>query len=399
ENLVRFASITVSRYRAAGRAGGGCVMGSENLKGIAVRGTRGIQPADPKGFMEMIADLHERLNRNVRARDGYRLFGTLLATGYYQRIGVNAYRNNQHSLLPEEKYQKLSHRSYSTKMEDGALSCSAGCVSPCGGWHRVKGDESVAAHDHAGSLGSKPEYLGIASFGVVCDIPDMAAVTHLSERCNDYGMDLVEMGGICGFLLELWQRGLIGPQDAQEWFGEPVALEWGDHKAVEKIIDVIALHKGKLGDLFQAGLYKGAQRLEEEKNISALQYALYGKGGAVFTEDIRHTPSWALNMAVASRGSDHLKGHGTLDKMNRADISQHYFGTPDGAKPFDITLKGAGSAKAEVRCGIINSLGLCIHLVSDDPILYPHELFCRALETAIGLKLTPDELEAVGRRV
>ncbi|MEK7847339.1 MAG: aldehyde ferredoxin oxidoreductase N-terminal domain-containing protein, partial [Chloroflexota bacterium] len=177
ENLVRFASITVSRYRAAGRAGGGCVMGSKNLKGIAVRGSKGIQPADPKGFMEMIADLHERLNRNVRARDGYRLFGTLLATGFYQRIGANAYRNNQHSLLPEEKYQKLSHRAYNTRMEDGALSCSAGCVSPCGGWHRVKGDESAAAHDHAGSLGSKPEYLGIASFGVVCDIPDMAAVT------------------------------------------------------------------------------------------------------------------------------------------------------------------------------------------------------------------------------
>ncbi|MEK7847340.1 MAG: aldehyde ferredoxin oxidoreductase C-terminal domain-containing protein, partial [Chloroflexota bacterium] len=77
----------------------------------------------------------------------------------------------------------------------------------------------------------------------------------LSERCNDYGMDLVEMGGICGFLLELWQRGLIGPQDTQEWFGEPLPLEWGDYKAVEKIIDVIALHKGKLGDLFQAGLY------------------------------------------------------------------------------------------------------------------------------------------------
>ncbi|MDP2953059.1 MAG: aldehyde ferredoxin oxidoreductase C-terminal domain-containing protein, partial [Chloroflexota bacterium] len=191
----------------------------------------------------------------------------------------------------------------------------------------------------------------------------------------------------------------IGPQDAQEWFGEPLSLEWGSYKTVEKVIDAIALHKGKLGDLFQGGLVKGAQRLEDERNIPALQYAIYGKGGGACILEVRQTPSWAINQAVASRGADHLKGFGTLDKINRADISQHYFGTPDGAKPMDITLKGAGSAKAEDRCAIISSLGLCNFLVATDPLLYPHEVFCRAVETLTGLKLSPQELEMAGRRI
>ncbi|MDO8491575.1 MAG: aldehyde ferredoxin oxidoreductase C-terminal domain-containing protein [Dehalococcoidia bacterium] len=399
ENLVTFGSITVSRHRSAGRTGAGAVMASKNLKAIAARGTRGIPIYDPKGFFKAMDDLAVAMRTNQRLLDGWKLFGTLMATGVYQRTGVNAYRNNQESGMPDEKYQKLSHRFYRDRMAVSMLSCSPGCITGCDGRWKLKGDESPFARKHPGLTGNKPEYAAIGSFGAVADIPDLPAATYLGMLCTKYSMDMIEVGTICGFLMELWQKGIINADDTKEWFGEPVTLEWENYDAVEKIVQSIALQNNKLGDIFKGGLYKAAQRIEEMKNAPALKYALYGKGGAPFMEDVRHTPGWAMNMAVASRGADHLKGTGTLDKVNRPDISKHYFGRDDGAKPFDPTLKGASSALSENRCALINSLGICISLTAADPFAFSPELFARALQAATGMAYTGDDLLLAGERI
>lgn len=399
ENLVSYACIAVSRHRVAGRTGAGCVMGSKNLKALAARGTKGIPIHDPKAFFVAVDALIAAANKNLRWLEGWKLFGTLLATGHYQRTGVNAYRNNQFSMLPEEKYQRLSHRAYRDDIAVSILSCSPGCYSGCTGKWKIKGNESPAAHKYAGATGDKPEYAAVGGFGVVSDLPDMPAVAYLANLCTHYGMDIIEVGGICGFLMELWQRGIIDAKDTEEWFGEPVSLEWGNLEAVEKILQSIALQNNKLGDLLKGGLYKAAQRIEEMKNAPALKYALYGKGGASFMEDVRHTPGWAINMAVASRGADHLKGIGTLDKLNRPDISMLYFGRPDAAEPFKPTLKGANSALAENRTALLNSLGVCISMVSADPITFPPALFAQALNAATGMNYTGEDLLKSGERV
>ncbi|MEE9202227.1 MAG: aldehyde ferredoxin oxidoreductase C-terminal domain-containing protein [Dehalococcoidia bacterium] len=393
ENLVRYACIMVSVHRAAGRAGGGAVMGSKNLKAIAVRGTRGIEVHDPPGFVRsMDAMLQAQEQISFRQRDGWKSYGTLLITGNYQRIGVNGYRNNQSTAFPEDKYRKLNPSWYREHVTPAPFSCSPGCLWACGGSFRTAG-ALPEYQDY------KPEYAAIAGFGIMSDIPDLMEVSRLSALCRRYGLDLIEVGGCSAFLMELWQRGIVTDEDMAEWAGEALDFEWGSAGAVARLIESIATQSNTLGEIFRDGVYGAGQRIGEMKGCDALRFALYGKGGATFIEEVRHTHSWALNMAVASRGACHLKAFGTLDKMNRPDVSQHYFGTPDGAEPLSPRLKGASSAAAEDRATLVNSLGLCCFLQFFDPITYPEELFAQAIEALTGERYTPQELVAVGRRV
>lgn len=226
----------------------------------------------------------------------------------------------------------------------------------------------------------------------MCDIPDWPVVTHLWNLCNEYDLDVLEVGACCAFLMELWQRGILNQKDMVEFAGEPLSLEWGNCESVAKVIQSIASQSNQLGRMFRKGVYRGTAEMERLKETPLLQYALYGKGGAAFIEDVRNTPSWATNMEVASRGANHLKGFGTLDNVNRPDISQLYFGRPEGAEPMTTTLKGASSALAENRWAMLNSLGVCLFVVTADPVSFPPSLHSRALEAATGLALSPEEL-------
>ncbi|MDP6347292.1 MAG: aldehyde ferredoxin oxidoreductase C-terminal domain-containing protein [Dehalococcoidia bacterium] len=393
ERMVRYACIMVSEHRAAGRAGGGAVMGSKNLKAIAARGTRGIEVHDPPGFLRAIDALIEAQGRiPARQRAGWKSFGTLLITGNYQRIGVNGYRNNQSTAFPDDSYQKLNPTWYREHMAAAPFSCSPGCLWACAGSYRTRGD--LPEHQDY-----KPEYAAIAGFGIMSDIPDLIEVSRLNGLCRRHGLDVIEVGSCSAYLMELWQRGIVTDEDLAEWSGEPLSFEWGSAQAVALLIESIAAQSNTLGEIFRDGVYRAGQRIGEMKGCDALRYALYGKGGATFIEEVRHTHSWALNMAVASRGACHLKGFGTLDKMNRPDVSQHYFGTPDGAAPLSPELKGASSAAAEDRAALVNSLGLCCFLQFFDPLTYPESLFAQAIESLTGERYTAQELVDVGKRV
>jgi len=398
ENLVTYASIIASRHRVAGRSGSGCVMGSKNLKAIAARGTKGLDVSDPKGFFTAITALIASVN-SMAERDIIKLYGTLRLTSYLQRTGGNAWRNCQSVQVPQESFNMISHRWYLENIADTSLSCSPGCLLSCAGTYKVKGDESPSASKFAGKRGYKPEYLAMASLAITPDIHDFPAVGYLNDKLRKYGMDCAEIGACCGLLMELWQRGIITESDTKEWLGEPLSLEWGNYESAARLIDSIALQKDRLGNIFKAGVYKAAQRLEELKSAPILKYAVYGKGGAPFTEEIRHFPSWATNMAVSSRGGDHLKGFGTLDRWGRRDIAEHYFGNQKAAAPLDITLKGASSAVAENYTPLINCLGVCLFVVDVDPINFPPKNFALALKAATGLDFTVQELLTAAERV
>lgn len=397
ENLVTYASIISSRHRVAGRTGGGAVMGSKNLKAIAIRGFKGIPIYDRQAFFKAIDAVWAAHEKIARVRDGQKIYGTLRATTFYQRLGGNAYRNDQVARLPEDRADKLSHHWYFQNMQSSFDTCSPGCTWGCDGRFRIKGNESPEARKLAGFSGYKPEYLAVASLGIMTDIADMPAVAYLNEKMRKYGMDLMEVGACAGMLMELWQRGIITDRDTAEWVGQPLSLEWGSVQAVEKIIDSIALQDNKLGNLLKEGVYRAALKLEEIKEGPVRKYVLYGKGGSPFNEELRHFPSWIVNMAVASRGADHLKGSGTMDKGNRPDWGQYFFGDPRAAEPNSTHLKGAGSAVCEDFTAIMNCLGVC-NSPMWDPVNIPVELLAEALRAATDTPINAQEIISAGRR-
>lgn len=397
ENLVRYGCIVVTEDRVAGRRGAGCVAGSKNLKAIATVGTKGVSVHDPDGARNAVEEIFARIE-NDPLMYPFKRAGTVNLVDYYDAIGGNAYRNNQYSKVPDEKISQMNANWYCENMKVRDLACSPGCTIGCISSCRIKGVETELAKRLAGPVGGGPEYLTIASFGMGCDIADLPAITHLHRRCNEYGMDLGEIGGTIPFLMELWQRGIITEEHTREWFGEPVKLEWGNFEAVEKIIRAVAFQENELGRICSHNVEKAAEALEKITDRPTTPYMLCGKGGCTFHQEVRSFPIWAVNYAVASRGCDHLKGINFIDKGFRQDISMEWLGKPDAGIGYTPDLKGAASALAENYVAALNCLGICTHRPASDPLNFPMKLFTDAYTALTGIPLTAEEMVLAGER-
>jgi len=408
ENLVRIASIVVSRHRIAARGGGGCVFGSKNLKAIAARGTKGLPIYDPNGLFKTIEEFREYKERDPGS--GYHLrHGTIDLIRDIHLSGMLAYRNHQGRLVPDEKIDKLDHKWYANNIGVRSMACSPGCGFACGGWYHLKGNESPGARRHPGEWGTKPEFGSVNPFGTGCDLPDLPEVCHISKMCDDYGMDTMEISMTIAFLMELWERGIITQEDTTKWTGEPLSLEWGNYEAMEKIIDYAALRKNELGEIMSGGVYRAAKRIEKAKNEPVLKYAMYGKAGATHEGSVR-LPGFGFAMAVAPIGAHHMKGTGIS-----ASVSEKFLGKPDAGGGFGLmargeteettvamryTLKGAGHALSECFEAIANSLGVCHFLCSHGSLnKIPLDILAKALWATTGVKLTPEELVTAADRI
>lgn len=397
ENGVRYACIVVTEERAAGRTGAGCVAGAKNLKAIVAQGRKGVSAHDPDAALEAARRIFEAVDADPLVYV-FKKNGTLNMVDFYDAIGSNAYRNNQFSKVPDDKIPFMSPNWYAANIKLRDRACSPGCTFGCDSSCRIKGDETELAKRFAGRASGSVEYLSIATFGMGCDIPDLPAITHLHEVCNEFGMDFGEIGGIIPFLMELWERGIIKEEHTREWFGEPVSLEWGDFDAVEKIIRAVALQENELGKICSHSIEKAAEALEQVTDIPTTPYLVCGKGGMAFHEEMRSFPIWAVNAAVASRGCDHLKGINIIDKASRQDISMEWLGKPDAGIAYTPDMKGVAAAVAENRVAAINCLGICVFRPATDPLRMPPKLFADAYTALTGIPLTPEELFLAGER-
>lgn len=393
ENLVTYASLAVSRYRAAGRTGAGCVFGSKNLKAIAARGTKGISIFDRKAFFKSINAELATMYQFPEAKEQSKRYGTMRLMVNFNDLGWNAFHNAQSGQTPHADV--LSGDWYLKHMQQRPITCSPSCSAACQAWHYIKGDESPLAKRFIGGHGHRPEYGMVNPFGASCDIPDLPAVAHLSELCNEYGIDIIEVGSTIAFMMELWQRGIITQKDMVEWTGEPLSLEWGNYDAVEKLLGYIATQKNNLGEILREVGYQAGKKIEKLKGVPVLKYANYGKGGSPQGESMRSRPQLAFGAAVAAVGGHHLKGTGIDEKG-----SIHYFGKPDAGNVWSYTLKGPGQVISEIYSSMNNSLGGCKFggLGYRDIMDYPLELFTNAIYALTGLKMTAEELLLAGKR-
>lgn len=397
ENGVRYACIVVTEERAAGRVGSGCVAGGKNLKAIAAYGRKGILAHDPEAAFEAARRIFSAIDGDPLVY-AFKKSGTLNMVDFYDAIGSNAYRNNQYQKVPDEKIAFMNSGWYADNIKLRDRACSPGCTFGCDSTCQVKGNETELAKRLAGPAGGSVEYLSIATFGMGCDLPDLPAITHCHETCNEFGMDFGEIGGIIPFLMELWERGIIKEEHTREWFGEPVSLEWGNFDAVDKIIRAVALQENELGRICSHNIEKASEELDKITDIPTSPYVVSGKGGMSFHEEMRSFPIWAVNAAVASRGCDHLKGIAIIEKGSRMDISTEWLGKPDAGIAYTPDMKGAAAAVAECNAAFINCLGICILRPATDPLRMPPRLFAEAYTALTGIPMTPEEMLIAGER-
>lgn len=274
ENLVRFATIS-NEGRHAGRGGVGAVMGSKNLKAIALCGDQVTPVADPAGVDRIADTLRQRSLSSVT--DKYRRIGTVANLAVFNRLGTLPTRNFQQSTF--DHADTLSGESLTENNFSRRHGCAA-CTIRC--------ERLFKALDGAEQ---RLEYETLFALGPLCGIHDPNAVLEAAQLCDLYGLDTISTGGTLAWAMECSERGLLAE-------GEP--LRFGQAQAVLSLIPAIAERRG-LGTL----LAKGSRRAAIEIGNDSEYWAMHVKGLELPGYEPRSLKSMALGLAVSPRGACH----------------------------------------------------------------------------------------------
>lgn len=370
EKLVRMAAIMTGKKNAAGRGGMGAVMGSKNLKAIVARGGAAIEVAE-KDALHALRVKQQNDLKNARIVQVLGKVGTPLLYEVSNRLGAIRTRNSQDNFF-EDTLNAEEIEKFSDKM----LACTS-CVVHC---------------RHRNTLGGEgPEYSTVGLLGANLGIASMEQVITLNNLVNDLGLDASSIGTIIAWAMELYQRGLID----DSMTGVP--LNWGDYETVYSLIEDIAYRRGfgdKLAESTQAARFfppEARDYLIAVKNLPQSD-----------PHDVRYFKGFALGIAVASRGADHLRNRPTLEVFKLPDeVRAKIYGRVNDLDPTGYKDKGLIIAWSDDIFAVTDSLGLCKFVTRgfNSPHLLGYEEFCDLIGAVTGLEYTPETLRAVGRRV
>lgn len=310
ENLVRYATVMTGRKNAAGRTGMGAVLGSKNLKAIACRGTMDIEIKHPEKALEYNKEIIDQVI-STKVSQIMQRWGTNFIYGVTNTTGLVRTRNFQYNQLPNsEDIECENLDNYSFGM-DGCFGCQVHCR------HRY----IIKEGPYAGTYAQGPEYTSQGAFGTEVGCRSMNTILVGNHLVNDYGLDTLEVGSMIAWAMELYEKGILTDEDTGG-----LKLDWGDDEAVLEMVKKIAFREG-LGDILAEGPRGAAKRIGKDCE----KYLIHVKGMSNLHSDERPTPALALNIAVSSRGSDHLRGRPAIDLYNLPmEVLDRVYRNPDG---------------------------------------------------------------------
>jgi len=282
ENLIKYANIMHDLGDAAGRNGMGAVMGSKNLKAIAVRGNKAPSVADPAG----VKKLRQWLTDNWKLVTGLADFGTSSAMPRFEELGNLPVRNFRDSAFPE--VNKISAQTLKDSIRIGMDGCFA-CPIRC---KKVVEFQEPYHVDHA--YGG-PEYETLASLGSNCGIDDLKAIARGNELCAAYSLDTISTGCTIAFAMECFENGLLTTKDTGG-----IELKFGNAGAMLQVIELIARRQG-IGNL----LAEGSARAAEKIGNGAEAFALHVKKQEIPMHEPRLNKATGLGYMVNPHGADH----------------------------------------------------------------------------------------------
>ncbi|MEM3522304.1 MAG: aldehyde ferredoxin oxidoreductase family protein [Candidatus Bathyarchaeia archaeon] len=384
ENLVRFAGI-IHHTRAAARCGLGAVMGSKNLKAIAVRGSKGIEVAYPDKFYEFVEEIIAQCkeSKHLQRRKDY---GTTILVELMNEIARWPVRNFQTGYFPYAKEMggEIIREKYRIK-DRGSFSCWSPCEKPL----------IIKNGPYKGIYEKNPEYETLSAIGARCGIHKLEAIIYANKLCNDYGIDTISLGGTISWLMECYEKGLIKKEDV-----EGLDLSWGNYETLITLIHKIAKREG-IGNLLAEGSFKAAQIIGKGSE----KYVMHVKKQEIPAQDGRAQKSMGLAQAVASRGADHLKAFPLLDETIREEFIIKRYGKeylPEMANRLDPKYKPFLIKDGEELCALCDILSLCKSSGTALPlpsgaVYYPE--MAKAISLACGMEINAEGIRKVGERV
>ena len=365
EKLVRFACIINDEFRAIGRTGMGAVMGSKNLKAVAVRGTKDVNVADLDGFKEFIKMIHEHMKGPATRK--YRTLGTPENVLVLNALAALPTRNfTQATFEGAEKVSGEYLNEHYVKKIIGCATCAMRCDHIA----------VVPEGPYKGST-SRMEFECLWALGPNCGVDRLDAIIEAMRLCNYYGLDGISAGVVVGFGMDLYKNGILNKENTEE-----MDLSFGNHEALIEMVKKIGTRDGWLGDV----LAEGTKRAAEKIGKGAEKYANHIKGLELPGYDIRGLKTAALGFAVSFRGACHLRSGAyspdVKGKVNRFTIE-----------------KGRGKIimDNEDQYNVIDSLILC--KFSRGTYYDGLDDMANYYTLATGIKVTAEDLRKAGERI
>jgi aldehyde:ferredoxin oxidoreductase len=364
EKLSRIACIINEKTRAAGRTGLGAVMGSKNLKAIAVRGTRDIIPAKPDEFMDMVKEFHERMKGPATQK--YRTLGTPENVLVHNALYCMPTRNYNNAHF--EGADRVSGEVLNEKFVAKIIGCSS-CAMRCE--HEVV----IPEGPYKGTM-TRMEYETLWAMGPYCGIDRLDTIIKGMELANYYGMDAISAGVIAGFAMDCYENGILTQKDL-----DGVEANFGNSEALLQLLEKMGNRQG-IGDILAEGVRIAGQKIGK----GADKLGQHIKGLEVTGYDLRCLKTAALGFAVSFRGADHNR-HGAYafdvkGKVNRLKAE-----------------KGRGKMVRDMEdvYALIDSFIVC--KFSRGTYYKEMEDMAKLYNLVTGIEMTPEELKKSGERI
>ena len=373
ENQVRYASIMNDLHRAAGRCGGGAVMGSKRLKAVAVRGRKPVKLAEPAAFSGAAKKQFELIDQSM-VKVALESFGTNAVIDMVSAKGGFPTRNWQSGVFPQ--LDEINAQALSEKVlvePKGCFACPLRCA-------RVT---EIRKGSFMGRRGEGPEYETVGTFGGQCCIDDMETITMVHYLCDDYGLDTISAGATVAFAMECYEKGILTKAET-----DGLEVEFGNAEVAAELVHKIARRDG-FGDF----LAEGTRRMSQKLGRGTERFAMQVKGLELPAYDSRAVQITGLAYAVANRGGDHItayiQGPTFLDipflVIPDSKIKDTFVADPDEVHVL-VDLENVLTALDTL--GACKFMGLCV--ASDE--------WVKLVQHCLGREFTYDDLVRVGER-
>ena len=284
ENLVKYAAIIHMRSRAHGRNGVGAVMGSKNLKALAVKKQQTPKAFDPEGLKTLTKDIKTRMEANPVIVDTA-LHGTAICVDAHAAEGFLPSFNWEKGIMDDwEKTAGTTITETVLKERDTCYACAIRCK-------RVVDIPGVAEPEFGG-----PEYETCSVFGSYCGNTDLGDICRANQLCNMHGIDTISCGATIAWAMDCYENGILTSKDT-----DGIELKFGNGKSFESLILKIARREKGIGDLLADGSARAAKTLGK----AAEDLAVTSKGQEWPAHMVQFKPNLAVNYAVNSFGADH----------------------------------------------------------------------------------------------
>ena len=343
ERRVATGCIAFDKHSFAGRCGLGAVMGSKNLKAVAVAGTRRAEVHDPERTAALITQFQQEIGRTVRDND-FRLHGTPGLCESAEAIGDMPIKYWDGDTWPEGA-KKLGGASYTEALRAKPLPCK---YCPIGCHRKITIDEPKAY----AMEGIGPEYETLGMMGTNLLIDDPKAVAAANEIANRLGIDTISTGAMIGLAMECFEKGWITTDDT-----DGMALAWGDPAVLIKLTELIGKREG-FGEIFAEGALPAAERISPE----AVASVVHVKGLDLPAHDPRSCFSLATSYATSTRGACHFRGPCEDVEMGGFYIPEAGV-TEETTTMFHKENQGMLAGKCQDLGSLTNSLVVCLFAV------------------------------------